>query len=355
AILRIPIPTMNLPLLPHEIKELVYDAFLKLQQSVYFENTDLHLRAQMTRFRATGLETKLDNLADQISRYPIKISKTYFDNLYAKIGLRYYPKKVDSSVDRKSIPANFITNVVYKDHCTIERVAIFCDVPIELHLIAVIWIIEFGYILDRELSDSCYGNRLLLTDRKVKHGRTLFKPYVRQYQKWWSSGIDAAKELLDKKEDVTIVNFDLKDFFTRVELDFDALEEKLSRRKKNIKSSPIHLIFREIHKVYFERLKEIKHPGVADRPADEGIYPLPIALLSSFVLGNWHLHEFDRAVKKEIIPSYYGRYVDDLMIVLKGRLITSIPETEQTRITEMLAKKGITEEGSKSSLYLHYF
>ena len=59
---------MNLPLLPHEIKELVYDAFLKLQQSVYFENTDLHLRAQMARFRATGLETKLDNLADQISQ-----------------------------------------------------------------------------------------------------------------------------------------------------------------------------------------------------------------------------------------------------------------------------------------------
>ena len=346
---------MKEPLLPQELKELVYDAFSKLQQSVYFENTDLYLRAQLARFRSSDLDSVLNNLCDKISHYGSRASKTFFDDLYTKIGLRYYPKKVDSSADRKIIPANFITNVVYKDHCTIERVAIFCDVPIELHIIAVIWIVEFGYILDRELSDNCYGNRLLLTDRKVKRGRTLFKPYIRQYQKWWSNGIDAAKELLDKKEDVTIVNFDLKDFFIRVELNFNILEEKLSRRRKGIATNPIHLIFREIHKVYFERLKAIGHPGVADRSADAGLYPLPIALLSSFVLGNWHLHEFDRAIKKEIIPSYYGRYVDDLMIVLKGRLITNIVGTEQNRLIEMLARKGIAEPDSKSALYLHYF
>jgi hypothetical protein len=337
------------------LNEKLTDAFCKLQQSVYFDNSDLYIRGQLATFRLRGAEATINELNAKIDRLHLKSGKEYFEALYAKIETRFYPKKVDTEIDRKEIPANFITNAIYKNNCTINRLAIFCDIPIELHIIAVLWIMDYGYKLDKKRSDDCLGNRLLLTNDKVAAGRSLFKPYVRQYQKWWSNGINAAKELLDKKEDVTIVNFDLKEFFLRVEFDFKVLEEKLFSRTKKGSTDPIHTIFKEIHRRYHQKLAALGYPGIGQGSSGEEKYALPIGLLSSFVLANWHLHPLDRRIKKEIIPSYYGRYVDDFMIVLKGRLINSISASERVRMTGEFKKKGFDDNVSDRDLYLHYF
>lgn len=344
-----------MPIFLPNLKDKLTDAFCKLQQSVYFDNTDLHLRAQMAVFRKRDAETVIEDLNSKIDRLHLKSGKDYFEALYDKIETRFYPKKVDTEIDRDDIPNNFITNAIYKDNCTISRLSIFCNIPVELHIIAVLWIMEFGYRLDKKLSKDCLGNRLLLTNGKVASGRSLFKPYIRQYQKWWSGGINAAKDLLDKKEDVTIVNFDLKEFFLRVEFDFKALEEKLFSRNKKGLTDPIHVIFKEIHRRYHEKLKELEYPGIGDNSNGQEKYALPIGLLSSFVLANWHLYPLDRRINKEIIPSYYGRYVDDFMIVLKGRLIDSISATERSRLSADFIKRGISDEGSKKDFFLRYF
>ena len=43
---------------------------------------------------------------------------------------------------------------------------------------------------------------------------------------------------------------------------------------------------------------------------------LPIGVCSSVVLANWYLLEFDAAVLKAVRPAYYGRYVDDILLVV---------------------------------------
>lgn len=47
-------------------------------------------------------------------------------------------------------------------------------------------------------------------------------------------------------------------------------------------------------------------------PSSKGI---PIGFTSSAILSNWYLMGFDKDIKSKINPSYYGRYVDDILLV----------------------------------------
>ncbi|WP_259373127.1 reverse transcriptase domain-containing protein, partial [Roseateles chitinivorans] len=62
---------------------------------------------------------------------------------------------------------------------------------------------------------------------------------------------------------------------------------------------------------------------------------LPIGLLSSGLLGNLVLKEFDKKIKEEINPSYYGRYVDDILLVTTN---FKVEETAISPVNKFLFK-----------------
>ena len=45
---------------------------------------------------------------------------------------------------------------------------------------------------------------------------------------------------------------------------------------------------------------------------------LPIGMLSSNILANWYLFNFDKNVLDKVNPIFYGRYVDDILIVIEN-------------------------------------
>ncbi|EEH4878384.1 RNA-directed DNA polymerase, partial [Salmonella enterica] len=45
---------------------------------------------------------------------------------------------------------------------------------------------------------------------------------------------------------------------------------------------------------------------------------IPIGFTSSAILANWYLSDFDRDIRSKINPSYYGRYVDDILFVFSS-------------------------------------
>ncbi len=315
----------------------IEDAFRKFQNYVYFENTDLHIRTQIVDFiNEEGLQS-FKKLASLLNRKDaLKQMKPYLD----KIRLRYYPKKVLDNFNgiKDRVPSNFVTNSFSKENCEISRLAIFCDMPVELHIVSIAWLHKFGYVLDQDLTPNCRGNRILFQKEKIGFGRTLFKPYFKQYQNWWSKGIKKADELLKEGENVTVLNFDIKDYFHSVELDFSALEAELSSHFGDISNHPLHLIFKKLHSIYTTKLQIIRHSSVTNKPNK---YALPIGLLSSFVIGNWFLKGFDKYIQKQLIPSYYGRYVDDIFIVLKDRLIDDFNDVEQSNLKKYFNESGV--------------
>jgi len=295
----------------------IKEAFRKLQSSIYYENNNLSLRYELAQF-IVGDDISIDDKLGAIKKR-IDLGDNFVEEL-DKIGLQYYPKKISSHSEDK-FPSNFITNNFITNKINIKRYALFCEMSIELHLIAVLWVMKYGYLLDKNLDECCMGNRLILDEQKdeIVNGKSFYKPYVNQYKKWWSNAIKKAQQLFEEKSDVTIVNFDLKNYYHSVQLDFDLIENEIGN---DIKEAHLHKLFKSIHQRYYDIIKS-KNDNMFELV--ENKYPLPIGILSSSVLANWYLNEFDKSIEDLLNPAFYARYVDDIIIVLKNSMINSLP------------------------------
>lgn len=286
-----------------DISSLVIKAFTKLKSSLYYEKNNLHLRQQMVDFCSEEIGQKLDNLANRLS------NGDSFDDELKKIGLFLLPKKIKST---QSDP-NILSNSFDFNKNEIERLMIYADIPIELHIVAILWVMLFGSKLDKELDQYCWGNRLIIDEdtEEIKAGRHLFKPYFKQYQQWWSKAIDEANHLLENKENVCILNLDIQNYYHSIRIKPDDLKNKDG--DWNDSEKIVWQLFLKIHQKYNEVLCNF---GFREDDFENG-FALPVGLLSSPLLANCYLKGFDQKVNEALTPAYYGRYVDDILIVVK--------------------------------------
>lgn len=321
-------------------------AYNKLKAHVYYDNGDLFIRKQLAIFEANRpdesiffsndfyekhfpetllikLEEKFELIADAINNYHVKPDA--FDKLLTKkLNINFLPKKFKST---KS-PINFISNKRSQSKYFIERSSAFIDVPTELHLVTVLWISRFGKYLDMNLDSCSYGNRLLLNKAKddIIKGSGLFKPYFKQYQNWRDNSVIEAQSQIKKGNNIIFLNLDIRDYYYSVKISLDD-----SLWGNPFYQSEINLlnIFKKIHSEYTAKLTEFKFPFDLTDVYLSNQVVLPIGLLSSYILGNYYLTEFDKNVKNKIKPAYYGRYVDDMLFVITNPSIDSNSEDKK--------------------------
>lgn len=349
--------------------EEVLEAYIKLKTYIYYDSTNLFMRKQLAVFETNladghdfikGLfeynrfekkyhvEIKEEDTEDlTIYERKLKIfvsalnafheDPNYFDTFLLKIKLKFLPKKIKNEKQN----ARIITNKRTADKYIIERSTVFIDAPIEIHLISVLWILKKGVNLDKDLFEGCLGNRLILNKEKEKvvQGSGLFKPYPKQYQKWRDDAVQAAKEHLEKMEDVLIVNLDIRDFFYSVRIPKEDIvpEKYLQKRQRHNSLNNLHIIFGKIHETFTDRLSKYDTPynfknEIANEQGSIERYVLPIGLLSSFVLANNYLKDFDKRIIKHSRPVYYGRYVDDILLVISNPVL---PEDRDKKVKEL--------------------
>lgn len=284
-------------------------AFSKLQANAYFDNYDLNLREKIAKFKNGGLTNGISSFLSEFDR-----PNPFSEKLKSSVKIVCLPKKMSS----RHIPVlnNFYNNKRVGQVEEIEKPFLFCDLGIELHLIASIWIIRYGAYLDATLTENAFGNRLILNSDKneVIGGRAIFKPYFKEFQNWWSLAVKKAKQTLAENKSVAIINFDIQSFYHNIRFDFDLIESKLATKYLSIKRDPIHKLLKEIHNEYKSILLEVRNDTEISQ---EGQYPLPIGLLTSHLFANYYLKRMDYRIEKKINPLYYGRYVDDILIVIE--------------------------------------
>lgn len=330
----------------------VKDAYNKLRTYVFYDNTNILLRKQIVEFETNitkninslfspiqnpykkyidifnlgsdiSVDEKLDQLTNAINSYHKSEDAILFiDTFLKKVNVNFYPKKIKSG---SRLPSEIISNERVFENYSVDKVIAFIDAPIELHILSVLWITEEGVKIDADLFDNCKGNRLLLNQEKNKivQGSGLFKPYYKQYQKWRDESINVATNLLNDQKSVLFVNLDIKDYFHSVRLKSKELfDESISKRKSLQPYYSVRKILLELHENYtllvsdkyqipnnfYNELKKDKNNNLEE-------FILPIGLLSSYVLGNKYLKSFDEIVSSNIRPAYYGRYVDDIIMV----------------------------------------
>ncbi len=325
----------------HDVKE----AYQKLRTYIYYDNTDILLRRKLVEFETNrskdvlgslfgnnqtpyrreetdifkgGKNFTLDEKLEQFANALNDNHKApeFFDHFLGEVDVSLYPKAFKDKADE-----NIITNQRIKNKYELTRLTAFIDAPIELHLISVLWILNYGSKIDKKLSNSCYGNRLLLAPEKAEviKGSSLFRPYFGQYQKWRDETVTTAQTVLKKEKNALVINLDIRDYFHSVRIP----KAHIIRREKPryaplIPEYNLLTVFYKIHEYYTRLICKSYHVpyDFADKIDLTNEVILPIGLLSSYVLANDFLSEFDKEIERQIKPAYYGRYVDDIMMVI---------------------------------------
>jgi len=329
----------------------ILDAYKRLKTYIYYDNTDIILRRKLVEFETNltkdfnsifrasekpyrtddkfdifkndfgipeSVESKLQTFTNELNNY--HNSSDFFDFFLKKIDANIYPKKYEKTEKAD----NFITNQRVQKEYPIQRLTAFIDAPIEIHLLSVLWTINYGVQIDSQLGSNCIGNRLLLTKdkKKIVHGSGLFKPYFKQYQKWRDDSVSVAQDLIKKERDVLFLNLDIKDYFHSVRIPNDVIFSE-NKTHYQIAHNNLNKLFLKIHHIYTDKISlEYEQPydftNELERNENNELleFILPIGLLSSFVLANDYLKDFDKRIVEKYKPAYYGRYVDDILLVL---------------------------------------
>lgn len=320
-------------------KEDIIDAYRKLKTCFYYDNSDLFMKRKIADFeyKNENIEDIFNHLAEILNTQSEDIYKYFItdqtilrENL---VDFYLLPKSFDNNVLDENSKNIIITNRYTTETYEFSKFNFLIDIPIELHIINVLWIVKLGYLLDSDYcyySDKriscCYANKLEIDNdtERILPGNKLFKLYSSQYQKWRDDCINAAENLLDNQKDTIIISLDIKQYYPSVQLCYDEINKALKQKCLNNKDLGekyfknyqfLTNILKNIRDKYIEQIITSKTDFDKILPSKT---PLPIGMLSSNIIANWYLKDFDKDVIKFLKPVHYGRYVDDMLIVLEN-------------------------------------
>lgn len=279
-------------------------AFQQLKANTYGDTTNIFLRAEIANYESSpDFQKKLEAFQKAINTYKKRNSSKYIEDLISKIKYRILPKKLRPTDKDPNAGTTIISNDPTSNEYYLKKVLFFIDCPIEIHLIAILWVTHCGQVLDSALDKSCFGNRLKRTEsgNHKKEFTRVFTPYYKNYQSWRDDAIEVVRDLHKRKIDSTLITLDIKNFFYAI--DYEITDNELLK-----KSSELYFLTDLLGKIHTQYRKTIGATNTL----------LPIGLVSSGVIANFVLNDFDKKVKSEIKPAYFGRYVDDIILVLSN-------------------------------------
>ncbi|RDY25829.1 hypothetical protein CHL78_016160 [Romboutsia weinsteinii] len=289
-----------------ELKKLLELAYKKLKSDTYYDNSNLFLRSEIA-----NNEQQIDSIIEELCY--IILNKDTED----KIEVEFYclPKKLSSTQAHDS---NVVCNDLSTSNYTIDKITYFIKLDLKYHILGTLWVLLAGEILLKENSSYIYGRRL---HKNFKNNDTrLFKPYHEEYSKWRDKAIKHSEHLLNNNDRCLMISLDIKDYYYSVDIDFEKLRENLQISSNDTfgweilgiskKSLLIKLTkqIEDITKTYTDKILDL------DENYKKKI--LPIGYMPSNILSNWYLKEFDKSICEEVRPIYYGRYIDDMLIVI---------------------------------------
>lgn len=297
-------------------------AFRKLLTYTYFDKSDMVLRRNVALFAKslTDEETE-DVIFGRILSVVNGENKELFKEWLEKMRLVFMPKQVNPIKDKKEATDKLVITNIPPERVSIDRLLIMTEIPVELLIIDVAWVLLFGCKVDGSLSKNSWGNRIDLVagGGKVREGNALFKKYYTQYRRWWQTGVDEANAQLKKGKNISIINFDIENYYHSVNLSFDYFLSDYDKLwpDDRIREDKLTSVVQSIYSKYWELTHASDEEAFCGR--NEGKHPLPLGLMSARILANWNLSPLDNHIVEKYKPLYYGRYVDDCMLVVETK------------------------------------
>ncbi len=202
------------------------------------------------------------------------------------------------------------------------------DFPVDSHILSALWINSVGHKFDARLDDCCYASRLMrirsdkpVYDEKERpyHISSIgsFSRYYQRYKRWRSDGLKAIRNELEKERDVIAISLDLKSYYHLI--DPLALASEKLYKKLGIKLTQQEIEF-SVQLANFLKRWSNSASKFANQVTDtkESFHGgLVIGLTASRIISNVILHSWDGLVIEKFLPIHYGRYVDDMILVMR--------------------------------------
>lgn len=284
-------------------------AYKKLKSSLYYDKTQTILRDKLVSFE-TDCEN-IDNYLEELTKIFLdeKARNDLFEDILSSISYYAFPKNLASE-------KTFIIRNYSKESIEVKDNQYFIDMDIRGHILGVLWLLLIGYQVDKNIYAHSYGNRIRKKmyneiSESPTYSPYLFEPYFQQYESWRDTAMNEAMQHLHTEQDVVILTLDFKRFYYSIDITknlFDGIytEEVAFTEADCNELKSLHEFIFCIIESYSRCFKDF-----------DGRNILPIGFLPSNVLANYALRNFDKAILDGWNPIYFGRYVDDVIIVDK--------------------------------------
>lgn len=234
------------------------------------------------------------------------------------------------------------------------------DFPINTHILSALWINTVGHKLDARLADSCYGARLrrirndeLFSESQDKpfHISAIgsFAPYFKPYQQWRNDGLKAIRSELEQDREIIAVSLDLKSFYHFIDPLAIASPDIFSELGLELSDEELELTedLAKFLKSWADGARDFSKKITSGKTEVPG--GLAIGLTASRIISNVLLCRWDRLVKERIAPIHYGRYVDDMFLVIRDTNTISNSQQfmeylKERMGSEVVARRGKTDE-----------
>ncbi|MGG4774550.1 RNA-directed DNA polymerase [Paenalcaligenes sp. Me52] len=232
------------------------------------------------------------------------------------------------------------------------------DFPVDTHIISALWINMVGHKFDACLDDSCYGARLRrirneeVIDKKAEkpfHITAIgsFAPYYQHYQKWRADGLNAIRNELEQDRKVVAVSLDLRSYYHLLDpmmVTSDAFQEEIGLQGEKSLSDEERDFTKHLGRLMDNWAKQAgkfaEQLGCKLGKVNGG---LVIGLTASRIIANVVLHKWDKLIREKITPIHYGRYIDDMFLVLRDPGTIRSSALLMSFIQERLGKKRLTQ------------
>lgn len=187
---------------------------------------------------------------------------------------------------------------------------VMAQCSLDFHVLSTLWMLEVGHLFDDGLTACAYGNRL----RRKHDGKGMnplsigsFEPYLKPFRDWRDKGITAMRTALEADKKIVALTADVSSFYHELNPGF-MLAPGFVVDVMGLELSPPQA---KLHRLFIQALRA----WATATPLKRG---LPVGLPASAVVANVALVELDRIVERQLAPLYYGRYVDDILLVMEN-------------------------------------
>lgn len=321
--------------------------YKKLKSYYYYDKTLLHIKKRIVEYEANiDFKERLCILAQKL----MENDKDYFYAMIEKIDAVVLPKTMKSVLkDEKLIKGTVDRNK------KISKVNFSIDMDVELLIVDMLWGLcikkiymtkygEFNYSYAGKFKKGVFKFSDDLVNGIDYKSNRCFEPYFGCYSQWRNMALDTVVKRC-KDENIVMLSLDIKSFYYSVNFDFNELKNLFADDKRYKEIEFLTNIINCIYKKYTEIIRKYKK----GMPNDIDKLILPIGMISPIIVREILLKNIDDCFVNKLHPRYYGRYVDDILLVLKVDEETTI--NSETIVDKLLLENGIVNSKKKNGEY----